>query len=243
MRYHRRLPGGLPPALRARIYAPGRQGMYVRYGHGMDGLDGMDGFFSSFKKIAGKALNILAAPMKLAVTAPVKLVTGAAREIGLPVKKIDSWLNKEVKSEIKDVKTGAPIAAGVALSIVTGGAGAAVLIPTIIGAAGQLYNASKPPAKPGVPMAAAAGPNPVLTPSGGLVIPGIDVNAVTGQPVGPTGQPVGPLPLPLGPDGRPVAKAAGFLPPGLNPVVAVAGLAGIAFLSYYLLRKTPVGKV
>lgn len=232
---YRQLPAGLPPDLRNRIARPGAGSLYgYQPGvSGLGGVQGLDGWFSKVVGVVKKAVSVATAPMRVAITAPVKLVTGAARGIGIPVKGIDSALNKMVKNDISEAKTSLMIGAGVGVGILTGGTALPALIPTVIGAGGQLLNASMPTKRVAQAPTATAVEQTTGAPPVGygqavaaqLQQQGIDVNAVTGQPVGPDGRPL------------PQVMQAGMFPTGMSPLVVVGGLAALGVVALLLTRK------
>jgi hypothetical protein len=74
-------------------------------------------------KTVAKATQLVSAPIRAAVLAPLKATTWAAKSVGVPVKRFDSFLKTEVNTAVKDTKTIAPIVVGTAAGFVTGGAG------------------------------------------------------------------------------------------------------------------------
>lgn len=216
----RHYPAGLPPDLRnrmARGYA-GRAMMGTPSFPHMRRDPSLDGWFSSAVRIVKRAASIVTAPMRLGITAPLKLLTGAARAIGVPVKGIDSRLNRMVRGDIGDATTNLMIGAGVGAAIFTGGTALPSLIPTFMSAAGQLYEASKPP-KDDAP-AAESSPGDLETIEAAAGNPSI--NAATGLPAYP-GQP-----------GYAPPKAAGMT---INPYAVVAGLAAVGVIAVLLIPR------
>lgn len=234
MARYQQLPAGLPPHLVNRIAVPSRQGMRVGYGPGLNGLDsGLGSWFSSALKTVTKAVQIAVAPVTASILAPLKATAWAATKVGIPVKGIDSALRTEMNTVVKDLKTGAPIAAGVAFGVVTGGAGWVALAPLLLSSAAQLRAASLPKNQPQARAAATASAAAAAAYAAAANVPSVDVQATTGQQVDTAGRPVGQ------PDPAKVkALQAGFLPGNMNPLAVVGVLAALGIAGLYLARKT-----
>ena len=231
MARYRQLPMGLPPHLANRIARVGA-GSTLGYDPGLGALGfSFKKLVKSVAKVATKAGQIAIAPMKLGIEAPLKAVTWAGAQTGIkPLVKLDKAVRSDLKVTIQDAKTSAIIGATIGAGIVTGGTALPAMIPTVMGAADTLLKASMPKAPAPGPVQDSPFPSALMAEAQvkQSQVPSVDVNAVTGQPTGPTG-----VPLATQQAHQTPGQASG----GINPLYLVAGVGAVGLLALMLVPR------